>query len=161
MPSPVTTRTLLAAAAATDPGRRRENNEDRYHCDPARGVFIVIDGVGGQAAGERAADTALAMLRARLERETGRPAERIREAITLANNEVHRLSLSEPSWHGMACVLTVAIVRDGRLTVGHVGDTRLYEFREGGVRKLTHDHSPVGEYRKPPYRALMRAELEG
>jgi serine/threonine protein phosphatase PrpC len=145
MPSPVTTRTLLAAAAATDPGRRRENNEDRYHCDPARGVFIVIDGVGGQAAGERAADTALAMLRARLERETGRPAERIREAITLANNEVHRLSLSEPSWHGMACVLTVAIVRDGRLTVGHVGDTRLYEFREGGVRKLTHDHSPVGE----------------
>ncbi|MBE3135149.1 MAG: protein phosphatase 2C domain-containing protein, partial [Acidobacteria bacterium] len=101
--------------------------------------------VGGQAAGEQAAETALAMLRARLERETGSPAERVREAITLANNEIYRLARLDPELEGMACVLTVALVCDGRLTVGHVGDTRLYEFRAGGVRKLTHDHSPVGE----------------
>ena len=136
---------VLQASAASHPGLRRENNEDRHYCDPARGIFIVIDGVGGEAAGEKAAETALGMLRTRLDRETGGPAERIREAITLANNEVYRLSQLDRSLAGMSCVLTVALVSDGRLTVGHVGDTRLYEFRAGGIRKLTHDHSPVGE----------------
>jgi len=138
-------RPRLASAAATDTGLRRENNEDRFHCDPSTGLFMVIDGVGGQAAGEKAAETALAMLRARLERETGAADARLREAITLANNEVHRLSQSEPGWQGMACVLTVALVRDGRLVAGHVGDTRLYVFEDGRVQKVTHDHSPVGE----------------
>jgi serine/threonine protein phosphatase PrpC len=145
MPDAGAERSPLSAAAATDTGLRRENNEDRYLCDPGRGLFIVIDGVGGQAAGERAAEAALRMLRTRLERETGTPHDRIREAITLANNEVLRLARSEPEWTGMACVLTVALVRDGRLVVGHVGDTRLYVFRNGRVQKATHDHSPIGE----------------
>jgi PPM family protein phosphatase len=145
MRSTAVERLRLASAAASDTGLRRENNEDRYHCDPSAGLFMVIDGVGGQAAGEKAAETALAMLRARLERETGAADERLREAITLANNEVHRLSQSEPGWKGMACVLTVALVRDGRLIAGHVGDTRLYVFEDGRVQKVTHDHSPVGE----------------
>ncbi len=145
MRSTAAERLRLASAAATDTGLRRENNEDRYHCDPSAGLFMVIDGVGGQAAGEKAAETALAMLRTRLERETGAADERLREAITLANNEVHRLSRSEPGWQGMACVLTAALVRDGRLVAGHVGDTRLYVFEDGRVQKVTHDHSPVGE----------------
>ena len=85
------------------------------------------------------------MIRARLERETGAPEEQLREAITLANNEVFRLAQSQPDWTGMACVLTVAMVRDGRLVAGHVGDTRLYVFRDGRVQKVTHDHSPIGE----------------
>jgi serine/threonine protein phosphatase PrpC len=138
-------RTLLEAAAATHPGLERADNEDRYYCDPGGGVFLVVDGVGGQAAGERAAETALRMLRARLGRETGSPADRIREAITLANNEVYGLAQADSTLGGMACVLTAAIVRDGRVTVGHVGDTRLYTLRDGDVRKVTHDHSPVGE----------------
>jgi hypothetical protein len=45
----------------------------------------------------------------------------------------------------MACVLTVAVVKDGTATIGHVGDTRLYELRDGGIEKITRDHSPVGE----------------
>jgi PPM family protein phosphatase len=143
--SPAPEQPPVLSAAASDTGLRRENNEDRYHCDPARGVFMVIDGVGGQAAGEKAAETARSMLCARLERETGAPEERVREAITLANNEIHRLGQSQPAWQGMACVLTVALVADGRLVVGHVGDTRLYLFEGGRVQKLTHDHSPVGE----------------
>jgi serine/threonine protein phosphatase PrpC len=145
MRSTAAERQPLFSAAASDTGLRRENNEDRFHCDPPAGLYMVIDGVGGQAAGEKAAETALSMLRARLERETGAPAERLREAITLANNEVHRLSQLEPDWQGMACVLTAALVRDGRLVAGHVGDTRLYVFESGRVQKLTHDHSPVGE----------------
>ncbi|HSJ73078.1 MAG TPA: right-handed parallel beta-helix repeat-containing protein, partial [Miltoncostaeaceae bacterium] len=80
-----------------------------------------------------------------LERETGSPADRLREAIALANNEVHRLAGADPALRGMACVLTVALVADGRVTVGHVGDSRLYLFAGGTAKKLTRDHSPVGE----------------
>jgi serine/threonine protein phosphatase PrpC len=120
-------------------------NEDRFHVDEARGLFIVVDGVGGQAAGGKAADVALSMLRERLERETGPVAERIREAIAIANNEIYRLAASRPEWDGMACVLTIAVVKDGMATIGHVGDTRLYRLRSGGIQKITRDHSPVGE----------------
>ena len=102
--------------------------------------------MGGHAAGSRAADVALAMLRSRLERETGPVDERIREAITMANNEIHRVAASRPEWLGMACVLTVAVVQDG------VADRRdmsamhgLYKLRHGRIEKITRDHSPVGE----------------
>ena len=135
----------LQCAAESDPGRVRSNNEDRVHCDPARGIYAVVDGVGGQAAGEKAADVALAMIRNRLERQTGNAAERIREAITVANNEIVRLARSNPQWKGMACVLTVALVEDQSVYIGHVGDSRLYKIRGGRIQKITHDHSPVGE----------------
>ncbi len=133
------------AAGATDPGLQRDANEDLFHVDAARGLFMVIDGVGGQAAGGQAAELALSMLRARLERETGPTDQRVREAIAVANNEIHRAAATRPEWNGMACVLTVAVLRDGVATVGHVGDTRLYKIRNGRISKITRDHSPVGE----------------
>ena len=135
----------IRAAGSTDPGLRREVNEDRYHADVTRGVFFVIDGVGGHAAGGKAADVAASMLRARLERETGPVADRLREAIAIANSEIHALAATRPEWNGMACVLTAAVVRDGRATIGHVGDTRLYKLRYGRIDKVTRDHSPIGE----------------
>jgi serine/threonine protein phosphatase PrpC len=137
--------TATRAAGASHPGLLRENNEDRYHYDAARGLFIVVDGVGGQAAGEKAAETALALLRTRLERETGTVEDRVREAIGLANDEIYRLASLHPERKGMACVLTVAVVTNGDVVVGHVGDTRLYKLRGGRIEKLTKDHSPVGE----------------
>jgi serine/threonine protein phosphatase PrpC len=136
---------VYRAAGATDAGRVRDANEDRFHVDAARGIFMVIDGIGGQAAGGEAAALALAMLRARLERETGPVDQRVREAIAVANNEIHRAALSRADWNGMACVLTVAVIKDGVATVGHVGDTRLYKIRDGRLVKITRDHSPVGE----------------
>src|SRR5688572_14406177 len=135
----------LSAAAGTDAGLQRDVNEDRYHLDEARGLFVVIDGIGGQAAGGKAADVALAMMRERLERETGPIPDRVREAITIANNEIYRLSSSRPEWDGMACVLTAVVVKDGMATIGHVGDTRLYKIRAGRIEKITRDHSPIGE----------------
>ena len=135
----------LTAAGNSDPGLQREVNEDRFHVDLARGVFILVDGIGGQAAGGKAADVAVTMLRTRLERETGPIADRIREAITIANNEIFHAASLRPEWMGMACVLTVAVVDDQRATIGHVGDTRLYKLRGDGIEKVTHDHSPVGE----------------
>src|SRR5688572_4860039 len=135
----------LTAAGASDAGLQRGENQDRVHLDLARGLFIVIDGMGGHAAGSTAADVALTMLRTRLERETGPVDERLREAITMANNEIHRLAAARPEWLGMACVLTVAVVKDGIATIGHVGDARLYKLRHGRITKVTKDHSPVGE----------------
>ena len=138
-------KTKLGCAGDSHPGLVRQNNEDRLYLDPDRGMFLVIDGIGGQAAGEKAAEIALNRIRARLERQIGTPEERIREAITVANNEILRLAGTHPDWEGMACVLTVALVENGSAVIGHVGDSRLYKIRRGEIRKITHDHSPVGE----------------
>jgi len=137
--------TALRAAADTNAGLHRDVNEDRIHADVARGVFLVIDGVGGHAAGGRAADLALATVRSRLERETGPIIDRVREAIAIANNVIHRAAVLRPEWNGMACVLTVAVVDETRAVVGHVGDTRLYKLRDDRIDKITRDHSPIGE----------------
>ncbi len=141
----VETVSVLRAAGDTDPGRQREVNEDRFHCDTWRRLFLVVDGVGGQAAGGKAADTAVRMLKARLERQSGPVARRLREAITDANNEIHRIAAQRSEWSGMACVLTAVVVEDERAIIGHVGDTRLYKARHGRIQKVTRDHSPVGE----------------
>ena len=136
---------VLSAAARTHPGRVRLNNEDLPVLDAARGIFGVIDGIGGQAGGEVAAATARDVILQRLARPTGTPAERVREAIAIANNEIYRRAAASAELGGMGCVITLAIVTDGRVTIGHVGDTRLYKVRPESIRKLTRDHSPVGE----------------
>ncbi len=138
-------KTKLRCVGASDPGRVRRNNEDAWHADPERGIFLVIDGIGGQAAGEKAAALAKERIRARLERQTGSVEQRVREAIAVANNEILSAARTNPEWEGMACVLTVAVLEDSAAIVGHVGDSRLYKIRGGGIQKITHDHSPVGE----------------
>ncbi|MGO9231588.1 MAG: protein phosphatase 2C domain-containing protein [Bryobacteraceae bacterium] len=136
--------TMLRCAGASDVGHVRRNNEDAWYMDAERGIFLVVDGIGGEAAGEKAAEIAVDRIRARLERQTGTVEQRVREAIAMANNEILRASGGNPQWRGMACVLTLAVVDDGLATVGHVGDSRLYEIRHGAIRKITHDHSPIG-----------------
>src|SRR5579885_2109425 len=133
------------SAAFTDQGPVRANNEDRVWADDARGFFVVIDGMGGHEAGEHAADIALEHIRARMERQTGTVEQRVREAIALANNAIYEAAQAQPEWKGMACVLTIAQIEDGLVTVGHVGDSRLYRVRRTSIEKMTHDHSPVGE----------------
>ena len=137
--------TTWDAWGETNPGMKRESNEDRILCDSERGIFAVIDGMGGEAAGEVAAQQAVEFIKKRLQEETGTPARRLREAIAGANNEIYRLSELNPQWRGMACVLTVALVDDGMLHIGHVGDSRLYKVHQGAIRKITPDHSPVGQ----------------
>ncbi len=138
-------KTRIKSAGASDPGRVRSNNEDALYVDADRGIFLVVDGIGGQAAGEKAAEIAVSRIKARLERQTGTAEQRIREAIAVANNEILRAAAGNPEWQGMACVLTVAVIENGTAVVGHVGDSRLYHVRRGEIRKITHDHSPVGE----------------
>ncbi|HET9369178.1 MAG TPA: protein phosphatase 2C domain-containing protein [Vicinamibacterales bacterium] len=135
----------VSAAAASDRGRMRSGNEDRHYVDVDRGVLLVVDGVGGHAAGEVAAAIAVDVIAQRLERPIGTPAQRVREAIALANNEILRQAERSPAHAGMTCVLTLALLTEEQLTIGHVGDSRLYKLTRDGLRKLTHDHSPIGE----------------
>src|SRR5437879_11957169 len=98
-------KTKVRYAGASDPGRVRRNNEDAWHIDAERGIFLVVDGIGGHAAGEKAAEIAVERVRARLERQTGAPEQRMREAIALPNNAILRTARENPDWQGMACVL--------------------------------------------------------
>jgi serine/threonine protein phosphatase PrpC len=149
-------KTRVKCAGASHPGRIRHNNEDAFHIDVDRGIFLVVDGIGGQAAGEKAAEIAVGRVRARLERQTGTTVERVREAIANANNEIYKAAQANPEWRGMACVLTLAVLENGSAVVGHVGDSRLYQIRPGEIRKITHDHSPVGQ--REDNRELSEAE---
>jgi serine/threonine protein phosphatase PrpC len=133
------------AGAATDTGLLREHNEDRYWMDAARGLFLVVDGVGGQAAGELAAQMAVETIREFMAWTEAKAEDRVKLAIASANNRIFRHAQRDPQNRGMACVLTLALVEDGCITIGHVGDSRLYLIWDGAIRKLTSDHSPVGE----------------
>jgi len=133
------------SGAATDMGLVRMSNEDRYGIDDANGIFLVVDGVGGHAAGEIAAETAVEIIREELLDNTGSAEERVRRAIAAANNRIYEMARDAQDLHGMACVLTLAVVDQSDMVIGHVGDSRLYLIWNGAIRKLTSDHSPVGE----------------
>jgi len=136
---------LCRVAAATDTGLERATNEDRVLVDEGRGAFLVVDGLGGHAAGELAAETAVQAISESIGETNGSSEHQVRSAITEANNRIYRLAESNSDWRGMACVLTLALAEDDRVTVGHVGDSRLYLAWNGTLRKLTSDHSLVGE----------------
>lgn len=133
------------SGAASDRGLVRGENQDRSYIDEERGVFLVVDGLGGHAAGEKAAATAVEAIGAELVSQEGDPEARIRRAITAANNRIAELAEENEACRGMACVLTLALMDGERVVVGHVGDSRLYLVWNGLVRKMTPDHSPVGE----------------
>ncbi|MBV9612822.1 MAG: serine/threonine-protein phosphatase [Acidobacteriaceae bacterium] len=141
------TATAWRAAVATDPGLERAVNEDRVWADEARGVFLVVDGLGGHAAGETAAEIALHTIEERmaaLDSNTGLESQ-VRQAIADANTRIFEYAEQNPEYRGMACVLTLAVAQEDHVTVGHVGDSRLYLAWNGNLRKITSDHSPVGE----------------
>src|SRR5579871_1679788 len=133
------------AGAASDAGRMRSENQDRSYVDEERGIFLVVDGLGGHAAGGIAADTALDAIRAELLSLDGDVPNSVRNAIAAANNRICDAAESNEEWRGMACVLTLAVMDGERVVAGHVGDSRLYLIWNGTIRKLTSDHSPVGE----------------
>jgi serine/threonine protein phosphatase PrpC len=140
---------LLRFGGDSDTGLIREHNEDRLLLLPELGIFGVVDGMGGHRAGEKAAEIAVAVLKANFlnARTATSSAERIRQiqlAVLDANNQIYEMGLANEEWHGMACVLTIAMIREDMLTVGHVGDSRLYRVSRNKIEKLTRDHSPVG-----------------
>jgi len=133
---------VARSAAATDPGRRRRHNEDAYVCEPP--LFAVADGIGGAQAGELASRLAATALR-----ETGAdgadPRRHVDALIQEANRRVYERQTSDASASGMGTTITVALVQDDVVWIGHVGDSRAYLIRDGELEQLTEDHSLVAE----------------
>ncbi|MGI9022854.1 MAG: Stp1/IreP family PP2C-type Ser/Thr phosphatase [Acidimicrobiales bacterium] len=138
--------TILRGGGATDVGRVREINEDRYLQRDDLGLFAVADGVGGHQAGEVASQTSVDTIEAAFVEPT---TEGLVAAIEAANDAVWGLAQSASEKRGMGTTLTaVALVReDGKehLAVANVGDSRVYLFQQGELSQLTEDHSLVEE----------------
>lgn len=134
---------LGQSAAVTDPGRRRRHNEDAYVCEPP--LFAVADGIGGAQAGELASSLAAAAVRDNSSDGHGDGRTRVDELIQEANRRIYQRQSEDASLSGMGTTMTVALVEDGRVWIGHVGDSRAYLVREDKLEQLTEDHSLVAE----------------
>ncbi|MFL5936860.1 MAG: Stp1/IreP family PP2C-type Ser/Thr phosphatase [Gaiellaceae bacterium] len=132
---------VARSAVATHPGRKRRLNEDAFVCEPP--LFAIADGMGGARAGEVASGLAAAALQENQVNGTG--AERVVALMQAANRSVYERSSRDADVAGMGTTMTVALVEDGGITFGHVGDSRAYVLRDGELEQLTDDHSLVAE----------------
>lgn len=134
----------------TDKGRQRQNNEDTFIADTILdNRFIaacVIDGVGGYDGGEVAADIAKQAISDHFKESSTDPIGMLREALLSANQKILDEKQKDAVNNKMACVLTVILVENkaNKFYYAHVGDTRLYLFRDNSLVKITMDHSFVG-----------------
>jgi serine/threonine protein phosphatase PrpC len=138
------------ALGATHVGRRRRGNEDSYHTDLARGIFLVADGMGGHAAGEIASElvsTTVAHALAEA-RDAGTTGDELIPVLQQASHAAHDAIVhccdDDDRYNGMGTTLTACVVDpSGRFWIGHIGDSRLYRLRGGRLEQLTHDHTWV------------------
>jgi protein phosphatase len=139
---------------ALDTGRARTNNEDSVSLDEDVALAVLADGMGGYNAGEVASHMATSFVRTELGRwlrEAGSGAAdiEVRRAMDIcvdnANRAIFNAANANPQYAGMGTTLVVAVFRDGRLLVGHVGDSRAYRLRSGKLQQITRDHSLLQE----------------
>ena len=126
----------------TDTGKKRRRNEDEYVVSPP--LFAIADGMGGAQAGELASSLAAGAVRDD-ETVSGSGERRVTELIQEANRRVYQRSNQDASASGMGTTMTVALVEDGAVVFGHVGDSRAYLIRDRRLEQLTEDHSLVAE----------------
>jgi protein phosphatase len=134
-----------AYAVASDRGRRRRHNEDNYVVAPP--LFAVADGMGGAQAGEVASRLAASALEGGDSDGLDGPA-RVDALIQEANRRVYDRASSDPTASGMGTTMTVALVEEMTVAMGHVGDSRAYLVRGDAMEQLTEDHSLVNELLK-------------
>jgi PPM family protein phosphatase len=127
---------------ATDTGKKRRRNEDDYVVAPP--LFAVADGMGGAQAGELASSLAAGAVRDD-EADTGSGERHVAALIQEANRRVYTRSSEDAAVSGMGTTMTVALVENGVVAFGHVGDSRGYLIRDGQLEQLTEDHSLVAE----------------
>jgi len=144
----------IELSAAVDPGRQRSNNEDAVALDHDMKLAVLADGMGGYNAGEVASNMATSFIRTELGRwlreAQGHASEaEVRRAMDIcvdnANRAIFNAANSNPQYAGMGTTLVVAVFRDNRLLVGHVGDSRAYRLRGGRLQQITRDHSLLQE----------------
>jgi serine/threonine protein phosphatase PrpC len=126
----------------TDTGKKRRRNEDEYVVEPP--LFAIADGMGGAQAGELASSLAAGAVRDD-ESVSGSGERRVTDLIQEANRRVYQRSSQDASASGMGTTMTVALVENGAVVFGHVGDSRAYLIRDGRLEQLTEDHSLVAE----------------
>ncbi|HXY79962.1 MAG TPA: Stp1/IreP family PP2C-type Ser/Thr phosphatase [Gaiellaceae bacterium] len=147
---------LGAYAGATDTGRTRRRNEDYYVVAPP--LFCVADGMGGAQAGEVASRLAAAAVEDVVDHDGRSGPGRVTALIQEANRRVYERASADPTVSGMGTTMTVALVEQDGVTIGHVGDSRAYLVRDGTLTQLTDDHSLVNELVKSG--RLSREEAE-
>ena len=130
----------LVAAAASETGRIRQNNEDAAYA--GRWLFAVADGLGGHAAGEVASAAVIESLRSHdAEVDPDALLEVLGRAVTEANAEVARRAAGEdPAARGMGTTLTAMLFSGDRTALAHLGDSRAFRLRDGQLRQITEDH---------------------
>lgn len=131
----------------TSIGYYRENNEDRYFVDGDQRLFIVADGMGGQAAGEQASQLAVEMIPAQLQGlsiEDTDPAfirQAVSQAIVAANEAILAQGIADPSLQNMGTTVVLALLRASKVFIAHIGDSRAYLIRGGAIESMTTDHN--------------------
>lgn len=136
----------------------RSHNEDAIFANAACGVAILADGMGGYNAGEVASGMAISLLGGELERAISAsksgaphaakqftPHQAIVAEIARANTAIYEAAQSQSQYAGMGTTLVMAVFRDNAMTVAHIGDSRLYRFRNDQLEQLTRDHSLLQE----------------
>jgi serine/threonine protein phosphatase PrpC len=153
LPDPDPTMTL-EFFSATDTGRARSNNEDSVAVDETSALVVLADGMGGYNAGEVASGMATSFIKTELGRWLSEASDNasdtdVRRAMDIcvdnANRAIFNAANSNPQYAGMGTTLVVGVFRDGRLLMGHVGDSRGYRLRAGRLQQITHDHSLLQE----------------
>lgn len=175
----------LTCAARTDPGRRRENNEDSFCTREDLGLFIVADGMGGHVAGEIAsrlvvqeverfvaATPSAAAAHAPGLGGTGSAGDRLGAALVEANRLLATRIAEDAALEGMATTAVALLSEAGDIALAHVGDSRAYLWRGGHLTQLTRDHSWVEEQvragrlteeaaRRHPWRHVVTRAVSG
>src|SRR5687768_10741584 len=144
-------KSALEVATATHPGMVRSHNEDSIAADGENGLAVLADGMGGYNAGEVASGIAVEYIKTEMKKQlAGTKPEELNEALAeqmitkhsaSANAAIFRSSTTQPQYSGMGTTLVVALWHDNRISVGHVGDSRLYRLRGGKLAQVTRDHS--------------------
>jgi PPM family protein phosphatase len=147
----------------TNVGMKRDHNEDSFYLPESERLAIVADGMGGHASGEvasrMAVETIVGFFREtqdeqeltwpfKVDRGHRHDINRMVTAIKLANLKIHQEAQRNPACHGMGTTVVSALFQDDALIVGHVGDSRLYRYREGMFDQMTEDHSLLNDYIK-------------
>lgn len=136
----------MRVGSLTDIGKVREINQDAFAVDADLGLYLVADGMGGHAAGERASQTAVEIIRERLEGVAeGQETQALTVAIQEANRQIIDDSEADESLRGMGTTATAILLRGTRIYVGHVGDSRAYLIRNRRIDQITEDHSVVAQ----------------
>ena len=149
----------LAHVECTDVGKVRDHNEDTIGAQPDIGLWVLADGMGGYNAGEVASGIAVKTIvdmvteackrekRGDIESSTGYMRQTIvlRDAIHRANKVINQTAQSQPQCEGMGTTLVASLFYDNKVSIAHVGDSRMYRLRGNRFEQITMDHSLLQE----------------